>query len=77
MSFLEDIDKGLRKMGKKMEQEDPKCIWQEDPKYIWTDCPRCGAKDIKVHRMRALNGHVKCPECGASFVVMMLQEAIL
>lgn len=63
MGFLEDIDKGLRKMGAKIEQE--------DPAYIKTDCPACGAKDIKVHKMRARHGHVRCPECGTQFVMMM------
>lgn len=63
MGFLEDIDKGLRKMGAKIEKE--------DPAYIWVDCSKCGAKDIKVHKMRARHGHARCPKCKALFVIMM------
>ena len=63
MGFLEDIDKGLQKIGKKIEKE--------DPAYIRTDCPKCGAKDIRVHKMRARHGKVRCPVCGVYFVIMM------
>lgn len=63
MGFMDDIDKGLRKIGGKIEKE--------DPAYIRVDCPECGAKDIKVHKMRARHGHIRCPECGADIVVMM------
>ena len=66
MGFLEDIDKGLRKMGNKLEKE--------DSAYIETDCPKCGAQDIKVHKMRARHGHVRCPECGTQFVMMMERD---
>ena len=62
MSFLEDIDKGLRKMAKKIDDE--------DPAYIQTSCPHC-EHPMKVHKMRARHGHVVCTECKRSFVIMM------
>jgi len=64
MGFIEDIDKGLQKMGKKINQP-------EDKKYIRTDCPRCGKQDIKIFKMRARHGYARCPECGEQLVVMM------
>ncbi|MCK5307654.1 MAG: hypothetical protein KAJ73_03500 [Zetaproteobacteria bacterium] len=48
MSFLEDIDNGLRNIGKKLEKE--------DKKYIRADCPECGEKDIMVYKMQAHGG---------------------
>lgn len=66
MGFLEDIDRGLRKVGTKIEQD--------DKAYIRTDCPACGKKDIKVHKMRARHGQVRCPECGTQFVMMMKRD---
>lgn len=66
MGFLEDIDKGLRNIGAKIEKE--------DPAYIRVDCPKCGEKDIKVHKMRARHGHARCPKCGAMLVVMMERD---
>ena len=66
MSFIEDIDKGLRKM------ED--LIDREDLAYIRVDCPKCKAQDIKVHKMRARHGHTRCPECGEQLVVMMERD---
>lgn len=66
MGFLQDIDKGLQKLGDKIEKE--------DTAYIRVDCPNCKAQDIKVHKMRARHGHTKCPECGAQLVVMMERD---
>jgi len=66
MGFIEDIDKGLRRIGEKIEKE--------DTKYVRVDCPKCGAKDIKVHKMRARHGKTRCPMCGAYFVVMMQRD---
>lgn len=66
MTFIEDIDKGLRKMATSLEQE--------DTAYIRADCPKCRAKDIRIHKMRARYGHVKCPECGEQLVVMMERD---
>ena len=66
MSFIGDIDKGLRKVATSLEKE--------DPAYIRADCPECGEEDIKVHKMRARHGHTKCPECGAQLVVMMERD---
>lgn len=63
MGFIEDIDKGLRKIGDKIEKE--------DPAYIRADCPECGEKDIMIYKMRARHGKTRCPKCRAYFVVMM------
>lgn len=64
MGFREDIDKGLQKMGKKINQP-------EDKKYIRVDCPECGKKDIMIFKVKARHGHARCPECRAQLVVMM------
>lgn len=66
MGFLQDIDKGLQKLGDKIEKE--------DTAYIWADCPKCRAKDIRIHKMRARHGNVRCPECGTQLVVMMERD---
>ncbi len=64
MGLLEDIDSQLQKLRKKIEEK-------EDPVYIRADCPRCGKKDIKIHKMRARHGHTQCPECGEHLLIMM------
>lgn len=66
MSFIGDIDNGLRKL------ED--LIDREDKAYIRVDCQRCKAQDIKVHKMRARHGPVRCPECGTELVIMMRRD---
>ena len=66
MGFMEDIDNGLRNIGKKLEKE--------DTTHIRADCPECGEKDIMVHKMQARHGKTRCPKCGAYFVVMMRRD---
>lgn len=66
MGFMDDIDRQLQNLGKKIDNE--------DPAYVRTDCPKCGEKDIRIHKMRARHGHTRCPKCGTDFVVKMVRQ---
>ena len=68
MSFMEQIDKQLQKLGETVEVEK-----LTDKSHLAVECPNCN-KIISVHRMRARYGFIKCTECGELFVVNMVRK---
>ena len=68
MSFMDQIDSQLQKLGEKIEAEKI-----TDKSHVAVECPKCG-KLVSVHRMRARHGFAKCTECGADFVVQMVRK---
>jgi len=68
MSFMDQIDSQLQKLGEKVEAEKI-----TDKSHYAVECPKCG-KLVSVHRMRARHGFTKCPECGTDFVVSMVRQ---
>ena len=68
MSFMDQIDKQLQKLGEQVEAEKI-----TDKTRVAVKCPECG-KLVSVHRMRVRHGFTKCPECGTDFVVQMVRK---
>ena len=68
MSFMDQIDKQLQKLGEKVEAEKI-----TDKSHVAIRCPNCN-KIVSVHRMRARHGFTKCPECGMDFMVKMVRK---
>lgn len=65
MSFIDQIDSQLRKLGEKIEVDKI-----TDKSHVAVECPKCG-NIVSVHRMRARHGFTKCPECSTIFVAQM------